>query len=320
MKRIVVITLVLLTAGLQGCGRASHDDNATHILQLNWKPEPEFGGFYTAQLDGLYKSHNVDIVVRPGGPGTPTADMLGAGTVDFAIIGGDEIVRARANGNLLVALFAVYQTDPHAIMTRASRGFTSLADVFSHPGTLAIERGLPYADYLEKKYGFEKLRIVPSPFGDLTLYRTDPTYSMQCFITAEPYAAKKIGIEPQTFLIADSGYNPYMTVLATTETFLYAHPQLVESMIAAVREGWRRYLADPVATDRYMGTLNPTMDQDTFAAAAATQKSMIETGNAAQLGTMTVDRWRTLVRQLVDLKVIDRSIDPQAIFYEPDKQ
>jgi NitT/TauT family transport system substrate-binding protein len=243
--------------------------------------------------------------------------MLGAGTVDFAIIGGDEIIRARAHGNKIVALFAVYQTDPHAIMTRAERGFTSLADVFAHEGTLALERGLPYADFLEKKYGFQKLHIVPSPFGDLSLYRTDPTYSMQVFITAEPFAAKKIGIEPKTFLIADSGYNPYMAILATSESYLHAHPEVVNRMIAAVREGWRNYLADPVKTNQYMGTLNPTMSQETFAAAAETQKPMVETADPAQLGIMTFERWQTLLQQLVDLKVIAQPIDVKAIYYEP---
>ncbi len=117
--------------------------------------------------------------------------MLGAGTVPFAIVSGDEIVRARANGNLIVGLFAAYQTNPQGIMTRAARGFTTIADVFSHPGTLAMERGLPYSSFLEKKYGFDKLRIVPSPFGDLSLYRTDPDYSMQCFVTSEPLAGRE---------------------------------------------------------------------------------------------------------------------------------
>jgi NitT/TauT family transport system substrate-binding protein len=202
-------------------------------------------------------------------------------------------------------------------MTRASRGFTSLADVFANEGTLALERGLPYADFLQKKYGFEKLRIVPSPFGDLSLYRNDPTYSMQCFVTAEPFAAKKIGIEPQTFLIADSGYNPYMEVLATTETFLQKNPKVVDAMIAAVREGWQRYLADSEKTDRFMGQLNPTMDQDTFAAAAATQKPMVQTSAPQQVGSMTVERWQTLINQLADLKIIDQRIDARAVFYEP---
>jgi len=322
MKRTFVFLILTSLACIQGCGKSSNapsKEPATEqqTLQLNWKPEPEFGGFYAAQLNGLYQKHGLNVVVRPGGPGTPTPDMLGAGTVDFAIIGGDEIVRARANGNKIVALFAVYQTDPHAIMTRASRGFKSLADVFAHEGTLAMERGLPYADFLEKKYGFQKLRIVPSPFGDLSLYRTDPNYSMQVFVTAEPFAAKKIGVEPQTFLIADSGYNPYMTVLATSESYLQTHPQIVNQMIAAVREGWRSYLADPVKTNQYMGMLNPTMSQETFAAAADTQKPMIETTDASHLGTMTLERWQTLMQQLIDLKVIQQPIDAKAVYYEP---
>jgi len=322
MKRRAVLSILLAIGGLQACSKSAQTPQsapaaAQQTLQLNWKPEPEFGGFYAAQLDDVYKKHGLNVDIRPGGPGTPTPDMLGAGKVDFAIIGGDEIIRARAHGNKLVALFAVYQTDPHAIMTRAERGFTSLADVFAHEGTLALERGLPYADFLEKKYGFSKLRIVPSPFGDLSVYRTDPTYSMQVFITAEPFAAKKIGIEPKTFLIADSGYNPYMTILATSETYLQAHPDVVKQMIDAVREGWRSYLADPVKVNQYMGTLNPTMSQETFAAAADTQKPMVETASPDELGSMKAERWQTLVQQLLELKVIDQPMDARAIYYEP---
>src|SRR5262249_1240174 len=157
------------------------------------------------------------VEITPGGAGAPTADMLGAGTVPFAILSGDEIIRARAIGNLVVGLFAVYQTNPQGIMTRASRGFKPLADIFTREGTLPMEPRLPYAHFLEKKYGLGQPKTAPSPFGDLTLYRTDPSYAMQCFVPSEPLAARKTGIEPQTFLIADSGYNPYTSVLATSE-------------------------------------------------------------------------------------------------------
>ena len=119
-------------------------------LQLNWKPEPQFGGFYAAQVIGAYAKHGLEVEIRPGGASAPTVDMLGAGTVEFAIVSGDEIVRARANGNPIVGIFAAYQTNPQGIMTRAARGFTAIADIFSHPGTLAFERGLPYASFLEK--------------------------------------------------------------------------------------------------------------------------------------------------------------------------
>jgi NitT/TauT family transport system substrate-binding protein len=242
--------------------------------------------------------------------------MLGAGTVPFAIVSGDEIVRARANGNLLVALFAAYQTNPQGIMTRASRGLRTLADVFSHPGTLAMERGLPYSSFLERKYGFERLRIVPSPFGDLSLYRTDPDYSMQCFVTSEPLQAKKTGIEPVTFLVAESGYNPYTTVLATSERFLETDREVAIAMVDAAREGWLAYLDDPGAANQRMHELNPTMDLETFAASAEAQKPLIEGdgGDRGAVGAMTLERWRTLVEQLVELGAIAARVPPETCF------
>ncbi len=320
MFRVIVVAIVAAAISA-GCGKGNDSSRPAVTLQLNWKPEPQFGGFYAAEIDGIYARHGLNLTITAGGAGAPTVDMIGAGTVPFAIVSADEIVRARAMGNLVVALFAVYQTNPQGIMTRASRGFKTLADVFSHPGILAMERGLPYSDFLQKKYGFGKLKIVPSPFGDLSLYRTEENYAMQCFVTSEPLAAEKTGIEPQTFLIAESGYNPYTTVLATSESYLKSNPLIVKSMIDAVREGWHAYLADPAKANEYMGRLNPTMDAQTFKDSAAAQKPLIESADTkrSDLGAMTLDRWQTLVQQLVELKVIDKPVDAQTCFAELSK-
>ena len=318
-----IVFAILLTFLCVGCGKESSSKSTSGptkiTLQLNWKPEPEFGGFYAAQVNGNYAKNGLDVEITPGGASAPTMQMVGAGTVPFAIVNGYEIIRARANGNLVVALFAVYQTNPQGIMTRASRGFTSIQDIFTHPGTLAMERGLPYSDFLQKKYGFDKLKIVPSPFGNLSIYRTDPNYAMQCFVTSEPLAARKAGIEPQTFLIAESGYNPYTTVLATSESYLKANPAVVKSMIQSVREGWQAYLADPTKANDLMARLNTTMDADTFKECAQAQISLIQTdsGNGSDLGMMNISRWQTLVQQLVDLKAIDKPVAAQDCFYKP---
>ena len=320
-----IVVGIVAAALCAGCGKGNDTTGGTNhqkvTLQLNWKPEPQFGGFYAAEVDDIYARHGLDVTITAGGAGAPTVDMIGAGTVPFAIVSADEIVRARVIGNLVVALFAVYQTNPQGIMTRASRGFKTLADVFTHPGILAMERGLPYSDFLQKKYGFGKLKIVPSPFGDLSLYRTDENYAMQCFVTSEPLAAKKTGIEPQTFLIADSGYNPYTTVLATSESYLKANPQIVKSMVDAVREGWQAYLTNPAKANEYMGRLNPTMDAQTFKDSAAAQKPLIESADTKRLGlgAMMLDRWQTLVQQLVELRVIDKPVDAKASFLDLSK-
>lgn len=304
--------LACLLLLLAGCGR--DDDAAPIALQLNWKPEPQFGGFYAAAIAGHFQREGLEVAVTPGGAGTPTVQMIAAGTVPFGIVSADELIIARDRGADVVAVFAVYQTNPQGIMTPAARGLKSLEELFRRPGILAMQEGLPYSSFLKRKYGFDALRVVPSPFGDLSMFRSEPEYAMQCFVTSEPLAARRIGVEPATFLIAESGYNPYTTVLATSGAYLRDRPQTVAAVVRAVAMGWRDYLADPAPANRAMRDLNPTMDEQTFTESAAAQRPLIETDPAGGVGTMTRERWQTLAAQLLELKAIDKPADVEACF------
>ena len=106
MSRICLIYLLAILA--IGCDRAESGGGSTLsrpkvTLQLNWKPEPQFGGFYAAKEIATEK-HNLDIDIVPGGVGTPTVQMVAAGKVPFAVVSADEIVIARSNGADVVAL------------------------------------------------------------------------------------------------------------------------------------------------------------------------------------------------------------------------
>jgi NitT/TauT family transport system substrate-binding protein len=61
------------------------------------------------------------------------------------------------------------------------------------------------------------------------------------------------------------------------------------------------------------------MDFQTFGEAAAAQKPLIETDETktAGLGSMTGQRWKDLAGQLVNLGVIDSSVDPNQCFVNP---
>src|ERR1700731_3370125 len=134
--------LLSAAAALTACGKSSQKIR----LALNWKPEPEFGPFYAAPD----QKYGLDVDILPGGAGTPTVQMVGAGSAEFGIVSADELVVARSRGNDVVALFAVFQNNPQGIMVHASRKLTTLADLLKSGGTLAIQRGLPYARLLEK--------------------------------------------------------------------------------------------------------------------------------------------------------------------------
>ncbi len=285
LKTIPAISL------LSSCNHAA----ANRIrLALNWKPDPQFGGFYAAN----YKTHGLDVDILPGGAGTPTIQMVGAGSAEFGIVSADELVVARSRGNDVVALFAVFQNNPQGIMAHSARKLNNLGEVMKG-GTLAIQKGLPYARLLEKQYGFDKVKVVPSPGGDITAFLSDPNFAQQCFVMSEPLTARHKGADVVVFPVSEIGYNPYTTVLTTSGDFLRKNANAVGKMVASVREGWLGYLNDPGPTNQKMNQLNPSMSAASFAEVAEAQKPLIQT--AVPLGSMTKDRWATLIKQLKEV-------------------
>jgi NitT/TauT family transport system substrate-binding protein len=307
MRKIIALYLTLLCAPL-------HADPL--VLALNWKPEPQFGGFYAAQVHGDYAQQKLDVKIIEGGSGTPTIQMLTAGKVDYALVSADEIAIAHARGaGNIVALFATYQTNPQAIMTHAERGFKSLDDVLHSEGTLLWQSGLPYAQYFRKKYA--PLKVATAPYlGGIGNFQNDAKVSQQCFATSEPLTATAAGLKVKTFLVADSGYNPYTAVLVTSRERWQRNPDEVKRMVGAVRSGWQRYLQDPAPTNTAMQAMNKAMSAQTFAQSAQAQLPLIKPAGTDRLGAMTLQRWQTLVDQLVEIKVIPKPVPAADLFVD----
>jgi NitT/TauT family transport system substrate-binding protein len=317
MNRSFLLHLVLALVSLAplGCKREQKAGGPVTIT-LDWKPEPEFGGFYQAQLSGAFKKHGLDVALKSAGAGAPTWQLVASKQTEFATTAADQVLIARSKGADVVAVFAVYQTFPQGIMAHKARGFHSIEDVFTHPGTLAAEDDT-WLKYLLAKYPQPKVTIT-SYSGGVAAFMAKPDYSQQCFVTSEPLLAEKQGGAPQTFLIADAGYNPYTTVLITQGEIVRQHPERVKAIVEACREGWRQYLDDPSAANAAMGKLNTEMDADTFKRAAEVQKPLIDKTGVG-LGSMTAERWNELGQQLLKLKVIDAAPPADQCFIDVDK-
>lgn len=283
-------------------------------LALNWKAEPEFGGFYTAQLEGIYKKHGLDVKILEGGSGTPTVQMLANGKVDFAIVSADEIIisQERNPKNKLKAVFSVYHTSPHIILTHAEKNYSSIKDVFASKDTLAVQSGLPYYQWLVKTLGKPQAKVVPFT-GGIAHFLNDKNFAQQGFITTELLAAEKTGAKVKHFLIADAGYNPYLVVLAVRESLLKEKPELVKKLVQAVREGWEGYLKDPTKTNAEIAKLNKAFDPEILEKAAEIQKPLIQSP-ASPLGSMTPERWNTLTEQLKSIGLIKAAPEASSLF------
>lgn len=273
-------------------------------LVLNWKAEPQFGGFFEAERLGLYKKYGLDIKILQGGSGTPTVQMLATGSADFAIVSADEMLVINEKGADLVALFAVYQNNPQGIMVHKSRGFKKLRDVYESEGRLLIQSGYPFAQYLEEKFKANK-KVKTAPYqGGVSLFVTDKKLSQQCFVTSEPLIAKNQKSDPQLFLISDEGFNPYLTVLAAKKDLIKKHPSVIKNLVTATREGWQSYLRNPEPTNLIMAKLNPSMDLEAFTLSATMQTPFIKPSSSTQIGSMESNRWKQLAEQLHKLRIL----------------
>ncbi|HEY8271608.1 MAG TPA: ABC transporter substrate-binding protein [Pseudobdellovibrionaceae bacterium] len=306
--KIMILSLMLVSVGFAETPKKIK-------LALNWKAEPQFGGFYAAQLNGEFKKRDLEVEISEGGSGTPTIQMLASGKTDFAIASAEEIILAQDRGSKILGLFATYQTNPQAIMTHQESHFQSIKETLEAEGVLSMQSGLSYAQFLLKKYPQPKVKIVPY-LGGITNFAKNPKYSQQCFFTSEPLIAEKAGLKVKVFLISEEGFNPYTTVVATSEETLKKDPKAAKAFIEAVRSGWQEYLKNPEQANKLMAGINKSMQAETFTKSAALQKSLIETPETQQrgLGFMSEERWKKLISQLKELKIIKKDLNVKGLY------
>ncbi len=274
-------------------------------LQLNWYPEAEHGGFYAAQVDGFYQREGLDVTILPGGPETPVPQLVARGAATFGVVNADNILFSRAQQLPVIAVMAPLQTSPRCLMVHASAGIRTFADLKDM--TLAMSNSQAFSFYLRKKVPLKNVRIVPYS-GSVAPFLHDPHYGQQGYVFSEPFVARKEGGDPQVLMLADLGFNPYTSLLFTSEKTLREQPELVRKMAAATVAGWARYLADPNPANALIHRLNPQMDMDILEYGAKAIKPLVLAGegfNDAEatqplaIGRMTRERWQELADQII---------------------
>jgi NitT/TauT family transport system substrate-binding protein len=309
--------LFALTAALTACRSkpAPNSNGLFHlVLQTDWYPQPEHGGFYEAQLLGLYKAKGLDVEIVPGGPTIVGGQKIATNEVQFAMGTSDSLLVDNAHGVPEVAVAATMQQDPQAVMVHADSPVHTFADLDGR--TIAAKPGSIWLEYLIQRYNLKNLRQIPATYS-IANFVTDPQYIQQCFVTSEPYFAQKAGSPVRTLLVSSTDYQTYR-VFFTSRQFLTEHPDIVQKFVNASLEGWKRYLADPTQVNAELGRLNPAMStgQIKFSIETLQAGHFIDGANTpdSHLGHMTPARWSTLYKQLLDLKVLPHPLDPTTAY------
>jgi NitT/TauT family transport system substrate-binding protein len=226
------------------------------------------------------------------------------GQVAFGVANADQILMAREQEAHVVAVFAALQNSPRCILVHESSGIRSFDDL--RDLVLALGEGQAFAEYIKARVPLTGVRIV-SYAGTVAKFLVDQNYAQQAYVFSEPLVVAARGGDPHCLMVSDLGFNPYTSVLITSERLLAADRELVRRFVRATQRGWQAYLHDPTAANREMLAANSDMDASILEQAARQLKSLclpVELPDD-ELGTMSSERWETLLAQLRELGLIE---------------
>ncbi len=320
-RSVIVAGLLSLTAGLAGCGggtsqsaSASSSNTLTFVSQImNWYAEPEMGGQYNAQIKGYYKNLGLSMTTHQGSPQESPVELVASGKDTFGMAGADSILLARQQGIPVVALFAVFQTDPQILIWHKGSGIHGFHDLSGHP--VYVSAGSDYWTYITKKYHLTNIQQ-RAYNGTLTSFIHDPRAVIQGYIMSEPFTLKQSHVSVNYELTANSGFNPYQNVMFTTETEIKNHPKVVAAFVKASLKGWHNYFQNPKPANSFMKTKNPTQTPASMIYAVNNEKSLILGGAARQygLGYMSTKRWQLLDQQMIHLGMLKPGFSEKGAF------
>ena len=320
MRLLSIVLLTALTILLAACDSRSDSkpepDSKTAVrLQLNWVPEPQFGGIYQAELDGAFDRENLSVEIVSGSDGVSSPQMVAAGRVDFGIVGGSQVLQLNAQGGTLVALFAVYQHGPHAIMVPDDSPHATLAELWKDPNAVVgVDTSLAFFKSINERFKVAdgaKFVAYNAP-----AFRAGRQAASQCFITAEPVSLELEGFSTRILPNEGGAYDPYDTVLVTRRAFLESHPETCRAMVNAFEAGWNSYLKDPAAANLRMSALNPAMSDQAMALSAKRQQPLIQDATTEKhgLGYMEDARWKAMGEALVGMGLLESAPEPSSVF------
>src|SRR5690606_5523535 len=178
-----------------------------------------------------------------------------------------------------------------------------------------IASGSNFWPFVKAKFDYKNI-TEQTYTGSLVEFVNDPNSVIQSFATSEPYVMEQEGVNIELRLVSESGYNPYMNLIFTTEDFIKENPETVRQFVAASLKGWDYYKENFEEINPVLQEGNPDVPLEKMAFSAQAAMEYIYTGDALEhgLGYMSEDRWQQLADQLIEVGLLKADTDVTEAF------
>lgn len=280
-------------------------DSVTEVsAQTDWFPSTDHAALYAAELLGFFEARNLDVEIRPGGPGISTANDVITGNVTFGMAIPENVVLASAEGAELVTFFATYQESPIGLMVHEETGIDGLEDLTE----VQIFPGQVFWEVLKRENDIQVEEIAFD--GSIGPWLENKTWAAQAFATTNPNVARLNGATPKMLTATSLGFRSYASTLFTSDSYAESNPDVVRAFAEALQEGLEAFLADPDPVITYINEVAPDFEIEVGQAAFPVMQELVVSADtdALGIGAMSAEVWDGLTQRMFAAEIISSEV------------
>ncbi len=208
-------------------------------VQLLWKHQFEFAGFYMAKKMGYYDEVNLDVTLKEYQVGTNITKEVEEEKSTFGIAY-PSILLDRSKGAKIVLLNAMFQNSPHILVSLQKSGIKEFKD-FKGKKVMIEDDAIKNAPLLSMLFShglsMQDIKLVKPTFNidDLIEGKVDIVASYK---SNELYKLDELGIKYNIFDPKDYGFDFYNDFIFTSQKMIDKNPELVSRFQRATLKGW----------------------------------------------------------------------------------
>jgi len=318
MFRKIVLIMLGMALVLSGCGSSGSTDEAlTHIcLPMGYIPNIQYAPFYVAVEKGYFKEAGIEIEFDYKFE-TEGVKLVGAGELPFALVSGDQVLTARAQGLPVTYVAAWYQQYPVSVVAKSELGIIVPQDLkgkkIGLPGLFGANyvglRALLNAGELSESdvtldaVGFNQVELVAAGQQDIIVGYT----------ANEPIQLKAQGIAVTEIRVADYAQLASNGILAS-EKVIAENPELVRTFVGAFLRGLKDTIENPDEAFKISEVYIPNFSELDADVQKQVLAISIEQWRAERLGYSDPQAWENMQDVLLEMGLITEKIDLSKAF------
>ncbi|WP_164880905.1 ABC transporter substrate-binding protein [Aestuariirhabdus litorea] len=287
-------------------------------LQLKWKHQFQFAGYYAAIEHGYYRAAGLEVELLPAQQGQDTVAAVIDGKADFGV-GTSDLLLLRQRGEPVVVLGVVMQHSPLGLLALRNGSVRNIHDLADRPLMVEPNSAELLGFLANEGIASERLKIVPHSFDTNDLI-SGKVAAMSVYVTDEPFVLQRAGVNYQLFEPSVGGIDFYGDNLFTTEQRVAQSPEVVAAFREASLKGWRYAMSHPEEMVQLILSKYSTRHSAEHLRFEAAEMQRLMRPDLVDVGYMSEGRWQHIASVYRELGMMPGNLKLEGFLYDPNER